>query len=90
MPSLITSKTITSKTITRTSLAALFASCVAVSFTASALPAAPLKDVLSLKEACQQIAIEDQLPEAEVSAFLLDCVNDQLTEMGYERIASLD
>lgn len=62
----------------------------AVSFTAFALPQAPLKDVASLKQACQQIAIEDQLPENEVGSFLLDCVNDQLTEMGYQRITSLD
>ncbi|MGI2168817.1 hypothetical protein ACROAE_01240 [Shewanella sp. MF05960] len=85
MPSLITSKT-----MTRLTLATILASCAVLSFSASALPQAPDKDVASLKQACQQIALEDQLPEAEIPSFLLDCVNDQLTEMGYERIASLD
>ena len=77
-------------TILRLTLATILTTCAVLSFSASALPQAPAKDVASLKQACQQIAIEDQLPESEVSAFLLDCVNDQLTEMGYERIASLD
>lgn len=80
----------TSITLSRIAIAALFTSGLALSFNASALPQAPMKDIVSLKEACQQIAVEDQLPETEVAAFLLDCVNDQLTEMGYERIASLD
>ncbi|MEH6733039.1 MAG: hypothetical protein V7690_00165 [Shewanella sp.] len=73
-----------------TTLAAMLISGTAMSFSAAALPQAPFSDVVSLKEACQQIALEDQLPESEVGAFLLDCVNDQLTEMGYERVASLD
>ncbi|GGP79944.1 hypothetical protein [Shewanella ulleungensis] len=77
-------------TMTRLTLATIFTSCVALSFTANALPQASVKDVASLKQACQQIALEDQLPEAEIASFLLDCVNDQLTEMGYERITSLD
>ncbi|WP_254693657.1 MULTISPECIES: hypothetical protein [Shewanella] len=76
--------------ITRITFATLLASASVVSFTASALPQAPEKDVASLKQACQQIAVEDQLPESEVGSFLLDCVNDQLTEMGYQRITSLD
>jgi hypothetical protein len=76
--------------ITQISMATLLFSFSALSFTAAALPQAPQKDVVSLKQACQQIAVEDQLPETEVSTFLLDCVNDQLTEMGYERVAKLD
>ncbi|MGI1998683.1 hypothetical protein [Shewanella frigidimarina] len=76
--------------LTRTTLTAMLISGTAMSFSAAALPQAPVNDVVSLKEACQQIALEDQLPESEVDTFLLDCVNDQLTEMGYERVASLD
>ncbi|MEO3681207.1 hypothetical protein ABHN84_02765 [Shewanella vesiculosa] len=76
--------------ITLTTLAVIFISSIAISFSAAALPQAPIKDVVSLKDACKQIAVEDQLPESEVGSFLLDCVNDQLTEMGYERVTSLD
>ncbi|MCL1114959.1 MULTISPECIES: hypothetical protein [Shewanella] len=80
----------TTSTFARIAFAAVIASGLTLSFNASALPQASMKDIQSLKEACQQIAIEDQLPENEVGVFLLDCVNDQLTEMGYERIASLE
>ncbi|AZG72405.1 hypothetical protein [Shewanella livingstonensis] len=79
-----------SSCLTRTTLAAILVSSLAISFSAAALPQAPVKDVVSLKDACQQIALEDQLPESEVATFLLDCVNDQLTEMGYQRVSSLD
>ncbi|MCL1141366.1 hypothetical protein [Shewanella gaetbuli] len=58
--------------------------------TSHALPVAPEKDIALLKSACLQIAQEDLLPQNEVSTFLLDCVNDQLTERGYQRIEFLD
>ena len=76
--------------VTRLALAVTFIGTSALSFNAAALPQAPIKNIASLKEACQQIALEDQLPESEIASFLLDCVNDQLTEMGYERVVSLD
>ncbi|WP_435805668.1 hypothetical protein [Shewanella psychromarinicola] len=79
-----------SSRLTHITLVAMLVSSAAISFNAAALPQAPMEDVLSLKGACQQIVLEDQLPENEVATFLLDCVNDQLTEMGYERVASLD
>jgi len=79
-----------SSNLIHNTLAAMLICSTVMSFTAAARPQAPMEDVLSLKEACQQIALEEQLPENEVGPFLLDCVNDQLTEMGYERLTSLE
>lgn len=76
------------KTIQLTLLSSLFLALP--SFTLMAMPKAPIKDVEALKVACEQIAQEDQLPDAEIPTFLLDCVNDQLTERGYARIDQLD
>jgi hypothetical protein len=35
------------------------------------------------------MATEDEVSKAELADYLLDCVNDQLNEMGYQRIESL-
>ncbi|QIR15367.1 hypothetical protein [Shewanella aestuarii] len=55
-----------------------------------AQPQAPEQQIISLKAACTQIAQEDSIPDNELAQFLLDCVNDQLTESGYQRIESID
>ncbi|GAA0788470.1 MULTISPECIES: hypothetical protein [Pseudomonadati] len=69
----------------------LFCSTVMLfSATANAQPQAQLKDIISLKAACAEIAQEDSLPENEIPSFLLDCVNDQLNERGYERVEYLE
>ena len=52
--------------------------------------AAPQIEVEKLTEACSQIATEDQIDNAELPQFMLDCVNDQLTEMGYQRVEKLN
>ena len=57
---------------------------------AIALPQPLAKDIASLKAACAEIAQEDLLPDNEIAPFLLDCVNDQLNERGYERVEHLE
>jgi len=54
------------------------------------LPPAPSEDVVQIKAVCQQIALEDQVEASEMQKFLLDCVNEQLNEMGYQPLASLE
>lgn len=76
--------------LTRITVAVMFIATSAASFHADALPQADVENIDALKGACQQIAIDDQVPESEVDLFLLDCVNDQLTEMGYARLQELD
>jgi len=56
----------------------------------SPLPLAPASDVAQLTEVCQQMASEDQIDNAELPQYVLDCVNDQLTEMGYQTIKELN
>ncbi|SUI65608.1 hypothetical protein N5094_15220 [Shewanella putrefaciens] len=56
----------------------------------SPLPPAPASDVAQLTEVCQQMASEDQIDNAELPQYVLDCVNDQLTEMGYQTIKELN
>jgi hypothetical protein len=69
----------------------LFCSTVMLfSAAVNAQPQAQLKDIISLKAACAAIAQEDSLPENEIPSFLLDCVNDQLNERGYERVEYLE
>lgn len=51
---------------------------------------APASDVAQLTEVCQQMASEDQIDNAELPQYVLDCVNDQLTEMGYQTIKELN
>ncbi|MCW3173235.1 hypothetical protein [Shewanella subflava] len=68
----------------------LCSTVVLFSAAVNAQPQAQLKDVISLKAACAEIAQEDALPENEIPSFLLDCVNDQLNERGYERVEYLD
>lgn len=50
---------------------------------------APTEEIGKLTEACHQIAVEDQVEANELPQFMLDCVNDQLTEMGYQRVKQL-
>ncbi|MCH1929801.1 hypothetical protein L9G16_06355 [Shewanella sp. A25] len=56
----------------------------------STLPPAPANDIAQLTEVCQQMAFEDQIENAELKQYVLDCVNDQLTEMGYQTVEKLD
>lgn len=70
---------------------ALILSAIALAPTvALAQPPASTQQIVSLKAACIQIAQEDSIPDDEVGQFLLDCVNDQLTESGYQRVESID
>lgn len=56
----------------------------------STLPSAPASDITQLTEVCQQMASEDQVENAELKQYVLDCVNDQLTEMGYQTVKELN
>ncbi len=56
----------------------------------STLPPAPASDIAQLTEVCQQMASEDQVENAELKQYVLDCVNDQLTEMGYQTVKELN
>ncbi|MGL4711457.1 MAG: hypothetical protein ACRCWP_02520 [Shewanella sp.] len=75
-------------------LSAIFTLLALVSFTSfaddSSLPSAPAADVAQLKEACQQMASEDQVDNAELKQYVLDCVNDQLTEIGYKTVTEIN
>ncbi|MCD8475430.1 MAG: hypothetical protein LRY40_01535 [Shewanella fodinae] len=53
------------------------------------LPQASVADIKELIQVCRQMATEDEVSKAELADYLLDCVNDQLNEMGYQRIESL-
>ncbi|MGL4447677.1 hypothetical protein [Shewanella sp.] len=56
----------------------------------STLPPAPAADLAQLIEVCQQMAVEDQVDNGELQQYVLDCVNDQLTELGYRPVNSLN
>lgn len=56
----------------------------------SPLPPAPATDIVQLTEVCQQMASEDQVENTEIKQYVLDCVNDQLTEMGYQTVKELN
>ncbi len=75
-------------------LSVIMALSAFISFTSiaeeSPLPPAPASEITQLKEVCQQMADEDQVENAELQQYVLDCVNDQLTEMGYQTIQQLD
>ena len=75
-------------------LSAVFTLLALVSFTPladdSSLPPAPAADIAQLKEVCQQMASEDQVENAELKQYVLDCVNDQLTEMGYKSVTEVN
>ncbi|GIU02637.1 hypothetical protein C9I43_02185 [Shewanella morhuae] len=75
-------------------LSAVFTLLALVSATSfaddSSLPSAPAADVAQLKEVCQQMASEDQVENAELTQYVLDCVNDQLTEIGYKSVTEVN
>ena len=52
-------------------------------------PVASASDVKQLISVCKQMAVEDEIVKEELNEYLLDCVNDQLNEMGYRRIEAL-
>ncbi|WP_394129044.1 hypothetical protein [Shewanella maritima] len=54
-----------------------------------AMPSAPQATVADLARACEQLASEERIHSEEKAQFILECVNDQLTELGYARINSL-
>ncbi|MCL1076259.1 hypothetical protein [Shewanella dokdonensis] len=53
------------------------------------LPQASVADIKELVQVCRQMATEDEVSKAELQDYLLDCVNDQLNEMGYQQVKSL-
>ncbi|MBB1268685.1 hypothetical protein [Shewanella sp. SR44-3] len=61
-----------------------------LSFAASAnenqTPQAPNEVLSSLRDACHQIAAEEKIEDMENASFVFDCINDQLNEMGYQRL----
>jgi hypothetical protein len=61
-----------------------------LSFTASAndshAPQASNEVLSSLRDACHQVAAEEQIEDMEKARFVFDCINDQLNEMGYQRL----
>ncbi|WP_144213330.1 hypothetical protein [Shewanella donghaensis] len=48
----------------------------------------PIDTINSLTDACQKIAIEDQVDIIEKQQFIVDCINAQLIEMGYQRLST--
>lgn len=52
-------------------------------------PVASASEVKQLVGVCKQMAVEDEIVKEELNDYLLDCVNDQLNEMGYRRIETL-
>ncbi|QSX33417.1 hypothetical protein JYB87_17130 [Shewanella avicenniae] len=70
-------------------LAVLLVATPAVFAEDEALPEASAADVKQLLQVCKQMAVEDEIIKDELADYLLDCVNDQLNEMGYRRIETL-
>lgn len=54
------------------------------------LPEAPKDELESSIKACQEWADEDKVPADEVKQYILNCVNDDLTNMGYKNVSKID
>jgi len=50
---------------------------------------APENVVKAATEQCQSWAKEDEVEEAELAAYLLDCVNEQLLDQGYKAVSTI-
>ncbi|MFT6901032.1 MAG: hypothetical protein ACJAXS_001219 [Colwellia sp.] len=57
--------------------------------TETALMDAPNDYVASLLIQCKEYAVEDEIAEADMKTYLLDCVNDELKEGYYKPIIVL-
>lgn len=53
------------------------------------LTAAPNDFVIATLEACKSYATEDETPAAEMTQYLLACINDELEMNDYKAITSL-
>lgn len=47
-------------------------------------------EVSELKAYCMEVANEEQVPAAELNAYLLKCVNDELASEGYQAVSSIE
>ncbi|MGI2259096.1 hypothetical protein [Shewanella sp. GXUN23E] len=52
-------------------------------------PVATLDEVVSLLNDCSARASEQSVADEDLEQFVLDCVNEQLSDMGYQQIESL-
>ncbi|MEE4246693.1 MAG: hypothetical protein V2I33_14880 [Kangiellaceae bacterium] len=60
------------------------------SFAANDLPVAPKEVIKEYLTLCKQYAKEDEVEAAEMKAYLLECVNSELEDNGYQPIKKLD
>lgn len=74
--------------LTKNGLLGLALTCASfISFANDAqTPEASAEKIATLTAACQQIAEEEEIEDSEMSRFVFDCLNDQLNEMGYNRV----
>lgn len=78
--------------LTKNGLLGLALTCACfISFANDAqTPEASAEKIATLTAACQQIAEEEEIEDSEMSRFVFDCLNDQLNEMGYNRVLGGD
>jgi len=57
---------------------------------ANELAIAPDDVISDYIELCNSYAIEENIEENQLNEYLLNCVNDELTANGYEKIEKLD
>ncbi|MGX5175479.1 hypothetical protein ACUR5C_15770 [Aliikangiella sp. IMCC44653] len=69
-------------------IAALILSCSALANDPK--PEAPAELIQEIKLQCEEYAQEDQVADEDLADYLLSCVNDELTEQGYQTLESLD
>ncbi len=71
-------------------LACLFFGATSVSVMAADAQQAPADVLNELVATCKSWAVEDQVPEAEREAYVLQCVNDELNSLGYAPVEKID
>lgn len=54
------------------------------------LTEAPQETVKSMTEMCRSWAKQDGIEDAELSSYLLNCVNDELQSQGYQPVSGID
>ena len=64
-------------------------SCATFSSEEETGPQLPLAYQLNILASCKSFAVEDNVDNDMLEDYLLDCVNNDLTELGYEDITEL-
>ncbi|TWX48094.1 hypothetical protein [Colwellia hornerae] len=77
------------KTILAIALLALTSSIAHSEEAEPALMDAPSDYVSSLLSQCKEYAVEDEIAEADMKTYLLNCINDELKEGDYKAIKVL-